>query len=157
MIVHAWRIDKIKWAATTFSGECARLYGGRWNSPARPMVYTSEHPALAALEILVHAIPEKLLLWAYCVIEAKFDETLIDDLKKKDLPNDWAADPVPKSTQGLGDTWLASKDSKPVLRVPSAVVSGTFNYLINPLHAHFRRIRTEKPKPFRFDPRLGKK
>ena len=33
-------------------------------------------------------------------------------------------------------------------------VSGSFNDLLNPLHAHFRRIRNGKPKPFRFDPRL---
>lgn len=156
MTVHVWRIDKSKRAATSFSGEGARLYGGRWNSPGRPLIYTSEHPALAALEILVHAIPEKLLLRAYCLTEVTFDDALIDLLPKKALPKDWSDDPAPKSTQLLGDTWLASEDSQPVLRVPSAVVGGTYNYLINPLHARFRRIRVGMPKPFRFDPRLGK-
>lgn len=156
MIVHAWRIDKIKWAVTSFSGEGARLHGGRWNSPGRPMVYTSEHPALAAMEILGHAIPVQLLLRAYCVIEAKFDDTHVDLLPKKSLPKDWATDSVSKSTQRLGDAWLSASESRPVLRVPSAVVSGTYNYLMNPLHAHFRRIRVGKPRPFRFDPRLGK-
>ena len=156
MIVSVWRIDKLKWAATSFSGDGARLYGGRWNSPGHPMIYTSEHPALAALEILVHAIPDKLLLRAYCSIEAKFDDSLLDVLPKKTLPRDWSHDPVSKSTQRLGEIWLASEESRPVLKVPSAVVNGSFNYLINPLHPRLRQIRIGKPKPFRFDPRLGK-
>ncbi|MEN8681351.1 MAG: RES family NAD+ phosphorylase, partial [Akkermansiaceae bacterium] len=43
-----------KWAATAFSDEGVRLYGGRWNSPDRSMVYLSTSRALAALELLVH-------------------------------------------------------------------------------------------------------
>jgi RES domain-containing protein len=155
VIVQVWRIDKKKWSATSFSGDGARLHGGRWNSPGRPLVYTSEHPALAAMEILVQAIPEKLLLRAYIVIAARFDDSLMDDLERKALPKNWAANPVPRSTQLIGNAWLDSTDSRPVLRVPSAVVSGTFNYLINPLHVHFRQIRIGKPRPFRFDSRLG--
>lgn len=155
MIVRVWRIDKLKWATTSFSGEGANLYGGRWNSPGLPMIYTSEHPALAALEILVHSIPDQLLFRSYFAIEAKFDDSLLDVLPKKALPRDWSHDPVPKSTQRLGDAWLASGDSRPVLKVPSAVVSGTFNYFINPLHPKFRQIRVGKPNRFRFDPRLG--
>ncbi len=156
MIVSVWRIDKLKWATSSFSGDGARLYGGRWNSPGHPMVYMSEHPALGALEILVHAISDQLLLRAYCSIEAKFDDSLFDVLPKKALPRDWSHDPVSKSTQRLGDMWLASEESRPVLKVPSAVVNGSFNYLFNPLHPKFRQIRVGKPKPFRFDPRLGK-
>ena len=155
MIVSVWRIDKLKWATSSFLGDGARLYGGRWNSPGHPMIYTSEHPALGALEILVHAISDQLLLRAYCSIEAKFDDSLFDVLPKKALPRDWSHDPVSKSTQRLGDMWLASEESRPVLKVPSAVVNGSFNYLINPLHPKFRQIRVGKPKPFRFDPRLG--
>jgi RES domain-containing protein len=152
--LQAWRIDKTKWAASSFSGEGARLHGGRWNSPGRPMVYTSEHAALAAMEILVHAIPSGLLVQAYCAIAARFDESLVDPVAKKSLPKDWASNPAPKSTQQFGDAWLASGDSRPVLRVPSVVVAGSFNYLLNPLHPLFRRVRIGKPKPFRFDPRL---
>ncbi|MBI5171468.1 MAG: RES domain-containing protein [Candidatus Melainabacteria bacterium] len=35
-------------------GEGARLFGGRWNSPGLPAIYTSSHLSLAALELLVH-------------------------------------------------------------------------------------------------------
>lgn len=53
----AWRIVKEKHAATAFSGEGARLYGGRWNSVGTSLVYTSGTKALAALESLVHLNP----------------------------------------------------------------------------------------------------
>ena len=154
MIRHAWRIDKKKWRTTSFTGEGARLYGGRWNSPGRPLVYTAEHSALAALEILVHAIPDSLLVHSYSLIEATFDDSLIDELLKKELPKDWASDPAPRSTQRVGDAWLDAATSRPVLRVPSAVIPQAYNFLINPMHAEFRKIRIGKPKPFRFDPRL---
>jgi RES domain-containing protein len=156
VIRRAWRIDKKKWRSTSFSGEGARLYGGRWNSPGRPLVYAAEHAALAALEILVHGIPEQLLAQAYCLIEATFDHALVEELPTKDLPRDWASDPVPRSTQRIGDAWLTAPSSRPVLRVPSAVIPEAFNFLINPLHADFRKVRVGKPKPFRFDPRLGR-
>jgi RES domain-containing protein len=155
--VRAWRIDKAKRAATAFGGEGARLYGGRWNNPGRPVVYTSEHPALAALEILVHAVPDQLLTTAYVLIEVTFDESLVDTPDVSALPPDWASDPPPDSARRFGDAWLAAADSKPVLRVPSAVVRTAFNYLQNPLHPRFGEVRVGSSQPFEFDHRLGKK
>ena len=43
-----------KAAFTALDGEGARLFGGRWNSPGRPMIYTAASPSLAVLEVLVH-------------------------------------------------------------------------------------------------------
>ena len=53
MIV-VWRITKQKHARYAFTGDGARLYGGRWNSPGKLVVYTAESRALALAEILVH-------------------------------------------------------------------------------------------------------
>ena len=50
----AYRLISPKWAATALSGEGARLYGGRWNSPGKSKVYLSTSRTLAALELLVH-------------------------------------------------------------------------------------------------------
>ena len=36
-----WRIVTARYAGTAFSGEGARLYGGRWNPMGVPMVYTA--------------------------------------------------------------------------------------------------------------------
>jgi RES domain-containing protein len=43
-----------------------------------------------------------------------------------------------------------------VLAAPSAVIPAETNYLINPLHADFRRIRIGKPGRFETDLRLVK-
>lgn len=153
MTVRVWRIDQTRWATTAFAGEGARLFGGRWNSRGRPVVYVAEHPALAALEVLVHAVASVRLTTEYCLIEAVFDAALVDPAP--DLPPDWAADPAPASSQAVGDRWLLDPGSRPALRVPSAVVPGTFNYLLNPRHPRFPEVRVADPQPFRFDPRLG--
>jgi RES domain-containing protein len=154
--LRAWRIDKARWADTSFSGEGARLYGGRWNSAGRPLVYTAEHAALAAMEILVHVHVEQLLQAAYVLIEVTFDDELVDVIPAAKLPKDWDSNLVPASVQKFGDDWLAAADSRPVLRVPSAVIPAGWNYLINPLHPRFSEIQIGKPQPFKFDPRLKK-
>lgn len=157
MSLRVWRIDKAKWAATAFSGDGARLYGGRWNSKGRPLIYAAEHSALAAMEILVHIRAEELLTTAYVLIEATFDESLVQELTPTELPADWAADPIPASAQQVGDAWLAAAKSQPILRVPSAVVRTGWNFLLNPLHPRFTEIGIGTPQPFEFDPRLLKK
>jgi RES domain-containing protein len=41
------------------------------------------------------------------------------------------------------------------LRVPSIVVDGEFNYLLNPLHPDFAQLKIGEPRRFSFDPRLS--
>jgi len=48
----AWRLCRAPFA--DLSGEGARLYGGRWNSSGRAMVYAAGDAALAVLEVRVH-------------------------------------------------------------------------------------------------------
>ena len=52
--VTVWRICAPKYADTAYSGEGARIHGGRWNSKGRSVVYASESISLAVLEQLVH-------------------------------------------------------------------------------------------------------
>ena len=49
-----------------------------------------------------------------------------------------------------------AKQSAAVLAVPSAVVPAETNYLLNPLHPDFRRIKTGRPQKIETDPRLLK-
>ena len=49
-----------------------------------------------------------------------------------------------------GDQWLESNKSA-VLRVPSAVVAGDWNYRISPKHFDFAQISIEPPIAFQFD------
>ena len=53
-MIRAFRLCKTKHLATAFTGEGARLNGGRWNSPGNSVVYTSASLSLATLEVLVH-------------------------------------------------------------------------------------------------------
>jgi len=66
----------------------------------------------------------------------------------------WASDPPPDSVRRLGSAWLDMGESA-VLAVPSAIVPLEYNFLINPRHEDFPRIRIGAPDEFRFDPRRG--
>jgi RES domain-containing protein len=152
----AWRITKQGHARTAFSGEGARLYGGRWNSPGVPVVYVAESQSLAALEMLVHLDAPALLLEKYVFLEVDFDASLVIDLDRSSLPKNWQSDPVPEATQVIGDRWVLSGDSA-VLRVPSVLVPEESNFLLNPRHSDFGKMGISRPQVFRFDPRLARR
>lgn len=153
-MVTAWRIVRPCHVEEAFSGEGGRLYGGRWNSIGMPMVYAAGSKALAALEILVH-VDAAELLDEYLCIPVRFDRRLVRTLDFKSLPSDWRAPLPPFSTQTIGDTWAAENGSV-VLAVPSVLVPGEGNFLVNPRHPGFGKLRIGAPEPFEFDPRLLK-
>lgn len=152
MRVTAWRITKQKHAKTAFTGEGARLYGGRWNSPGTIIIYTAESQSLAALEMLVHMDAPELLA-QYVLFEVGIDDSCITDLNILELPKTWKADPPPAKLWAIGDQWVAARTSA-VLRVPSALVPEEHNFLLNPNHQDFSKLQIGKPSSFRFDPRL---
>jgi RES domain-containing protein len=69
------------------------------------------------------------------------------------LPPDWQSEPPPPSTKALGDAWVQELRSA-VLQLPSVIIPGESNYLLNPAHPDFKRISIANPEPFAFDPRL---
>ena len=146
-----WRICKRRYASNSLEGEGARLFGGRWNLPGVPIVYTSETLSLAALELLVHVDPADAPADLVSVsIEVPDDLATNQPI---DLPADWRAVPVPPSTQHYGSEWQA-RAREPLLRLPSAVVPTEFNRLINPLHPEARRVAIVDVAAFSLDPRL---
>lgn len=153
-MITAWRITKARHAATAFDGEGARRAGGRWSSPGLPLVYTAENAALAALEVLVHI--DAGLLSRYVLIPCTFPGDLVLRLDRRRLPAGWRAYPAPSALQQLGDAWGKSRVSA-VLDVPSVLIDKHSNYLLNPAHPDFVRIKIGNPGPFDFDPRLMKK
>jgi RES domain-containing protein len=152
MIRTGWRIVLDAQAATAFDGEGARLCGGRWNSVGVPMVYASEHQSLAALEIRVH-IDKTRMRRLYKCFAFQFDEQLMEVFRVGGLPKDWMQEPPPPSLQLLGDNWAKSGASV-ILAVPSVVIPKELNYLINPKHPDFAKLKIEKPTDFAFDQRL---
>ena len=147
----AWRIVKAKHAATAFSGEGAAKTGGRWNSRGVPVVYASSTKSLAALETLVHLNPP--VPFTYVAFRLQFDAALVENIPLNRLPADWRVEPPPPSTNAIGDAWLREVRSA-VLALPSVIVPGELNYLLNPAHPAFKRISIGKPERFAFDPRL---
>jgi len=146
-----WRLVTARFAKSAFSGEGARLYGGRWNRKGVSLVYTSENQSLAMLEMLVQDEPRR---GRYVVIDAHIPKGVaIDRIKAGELPTDWREISGRDSLQEIGTRW-AAKQGTAVLAVPSAVVPSETNYLLNPLHPDFRRIRTGKPQTVQTDPRL---
>jgi RES domain-containing protein len=154
VIVRAWRIFKPKHARSAFTGDGARLYGGRWNSRGVPMIYVAGSQSLAALEMLVHLSSAEIMA-KYRVCPVEFETTLVEQLDIATLPAKWRSDPPPQSLKAIGDKWILEARSA-ILCVPSAVVPDEFNYLINPTHRHFKKLVVGKHLPFKFDPRLIK-
>ena len=153
-MLHVWRLFKRKYAASAFTGEGARLVPGRWNSKGVALVYASQSAALAVLEMYVNldAAPPTD---DYCLAEATFDESLLTAITAKGLPKNWRSYPAPHELRKIGDDWILSGKSA-VLRVPSAIVELECNFLLNPAHPDFRKIKIGVPVPFRFDSRLMK-
>jgi RES domain-containing protein len=147
----AWRIVKARHAAAAFDGEGAWLYGGRWNSRGTRVVYASATLSLAALESLVHLNPP--MAFKYVAIPVEFDEAWVEVVTPAVLPPDWTEEPPPPSTQAMGDQWVKEARSA-VLELPSVLIQEESNFLLNPAHPDFKRVRFGKPTPFSFDPRL---
>ena len=147
----AWRIVKAKHAATAFSGKGAADNGGRWNSRGVAVVYASITKSLAVLESLVHLNPP--VRFTFVAFRLQFDDALVEKFPLKKLPADWWVEPPPPSTQQIGDRWVREARSA-VLALPSVIISGEPNYLLNPAHPDFKKISIGKPEPFAFDPRL---
>jgi RES domain-containing protein len=148
-----WRLVRRTHAADAFSGEGARRFPGRWNPRGLPVVCCAESRALAALEVLVNVQDAAALAGReWVVIPAVIPEDCID--RPHRVADDWQANPAPAGTQQFGARWAAAARTA-VLRVPSVVVHGEFNFVLNPAHPDFARIRILPAEPFRFDPRLG--
>lgn len=119
------------------------------------MLYTAESLALAMAEVLVHlslvALPDD-----YMMIEIEIPDYIqIGLLDLSRLDENWNLNPLDLQTQELGDAFIRLKETC-VLKVPSAVVKGDFNYLLNPKHPEIEQIRIKSITEFPFDQRVFK-
>src|SRR3989338_3441051 len=111
-----WRLLTARFAESAFSGEGARLYGGRWNRKGVPMVYTAGSQSLAMLEILVQDEP---LRARYVMVPATLPKNLkIERVTRDLLPADWRDPAARDQLQAIGADWFRRKSSS-VLAVPS--------------------------------------
>ena len=150
MIVYRLIKEKYK---NGLSGKGAEKAGARWNSKGKAMLYTSESRSLCTAEVAVHT-PLGNIPLNYFLLEIEIPDNIkFIEFKNEDLPPDWKSLPHSNSTQLIGDEFL-DEGKYLFLKVPSVVVQGDYNYLINPTHKLFSEVKTHKSEPFHFDERL---
>lgn len=150
-----FRIEREKYLKAALSGIGASVSKGfRWNSLNTKMVYTAESRALATLEVAVHLdLTEDLPNDRFYVEILIPDELTILEVNIDDLPEGWDSKPPTVVTQTIGDDFVESAEAA-VLKVPSSIVPQEFNYLINPNHTDFKKIKIITNYKMSFDNRF---
>ncbi len=149
----AWRIVRAARVSTAFTGEGSLFRPGRWNSRGKLVTYLSEHESLAALEILVHTRP-LAPSDRFFSFRVEWPEDLTEYFPLKKLPVGWNVQPPTIVSRQIGDEWLEQKRSL-ALAVPSLLSTSELNFLLNPNHPDFKKVKIAKPLEYRFDPRLS--
>lgn len=152
-MTRVYRILRKPYSKKPLDGEGVYRFGGRWSSQGTRLAYTSEHLSLAMLEYLVHVDPDDPpsdLVVVAADIPADVSRTPVS-LKK--LPVHWRQSPAPPELAAIGDEHVRRARTA-ILVVPSALSPAESNWLINPRHADFSRIRVRAPEPFQYDSRV---
>jgi RES domain-containing protein len=144
-----FRITTEQWSKQlTASG-----YPARWNSRGNFIIYTAQSRALACLENLVHRSGEgNNALFKVMVIEVP-DSIKVDVVDIKTLKKDWYAIANYAYCQSIGNQWVIDAKTA-VMKIPSAVIKQEYNYLLNPNHPDFKKIKLSGTEPFNFDERF---
>ena len=147
MIVY--RITTDKWCRNLqASGNTAR-----WNTKGSFMIYTAGSRALACLENIVHRSGE-MGGKVYKVMLIEIPTSLkIHEIKKTSMHKDWKSLTNFSYCQQKGTQWL-KESSTAILRVPSVIIEEEFNYLVNPQHSQFKKIKLVDVEDFSFDARF---
>ena len=149
--MEVFRITLKKWSDTLQPSG----YAARWNSNGNFMLYTSSSRALSTLENIVHRSGEGLNKSFKCMVIRVPDEITLLDIKLDDLREDWYKYKNYKYSQTLGDKWIKEGKSA-IMRIPSAIIKKESNYLLNPRHPDFSKIKIISIEDFDFDPRIAK-
>jgi RES domain-containing protein len=144
-----WRISNY----ADLSGQGGRTVEGRWHRRGRPVVYLSEHSALALLETIVHLeIDDEDLPSNYQMLTVEVPHGLaVEHLTEKELGPEWRTSQ--SITQSVTEPWFYENRSA-LLRVPSVIVPDAANFILNPLHPNAKRIRIISAVHVAFDQRL---
>ncbi len=139
--------------SNNLNGTGAGLYGGRWNPVGTPLLYTAQHRSLALCEMMVN-LDEIQLQQDYDLITINVPDRLaLKKLSSRQLPDQWNSRMVSTDTQEVGKKFV--HQGKYVgLEVPSVVIPQESNFLFNPMHEDFNKIKIVERKQFIFDQRL---
>jgi RES domain-containing protein len=136
------------------SGNGSKIHGGRWNSPGESAVYASSTKSLAVLECLTNT-PPGILQNDFSILTLEVTgEVGIDEISLKNLPANWNKYPAPINLAKMGDKWLVSGKNL-LLKIPSAVITDEYNYIINPLHRDMKKIKIAAIEKLNLDQRIS--
>lgn len=125
----------------------------RWNPNDIEVIYTASSRSLACLENVVHR-SQLGLSQLFNVMTIEIDDRIKKErIQPTDLPADWKSFYQMPFTQGIGEKWIKAGKSA-LLQVPSSIIDEETNYLINPHHPDFGKMKLIKSVPFIFDPRI---
>ncbi len=141
-----WRISLHE----DLSGGGGLRSGGRWHTAGSPVVYLGESPSAVLLEVCVHTAANDVPA-SFKLLRIVGPDVELATLPNGALPHDWRD--RPESTQRLGKAWLVG-GSGVLLRVPSAIVPYTTNYLFNPLHPLAKEFRIVEAMVWPLDERI---
>jgi RES domain-containing protein len=139
--VTTYRVARRPYAG--LSGQGAQRYGGRFNPPGVPAVYTSQSIALAVLEVLVH-VDKSEVPTDYVVMAVRF-------LGRKVYQSPGAN--LIGANQLTAARFQDAFYGWPVLRVPSIIVPREYNFVLLPEADGFAAT-VEWTEPLSFDRRL---
>lgn len=149
-VLTAFRIGDPDGAHPIYDATGARLWPGRWNTPATPMIYASGQYSLAMLEKLVHGngrMPPNQHFIAITLPPGISYEMF----SPEHHPGWDAADCLVARAHGA--EWRRAGRSL-LLLVPSVVARMERNILINHAHPEAGRIVTSLHQPIWWDSRL---
>jgi RES domain-containing protein len=147
MIIYRLAIDKF---AMDISGAGAKLNGGRWNPVGVDALYTSEYISLCMLEILARANKDTSPD-SYTLISIEAPQSNVYEIQLQKLKSNWQHDV--DYTQWIGAEFFRNNRSL-ILKVPSAIVPQEHNFLVNPLHTEFKKVKIVKTELLQLDERL---
>jgi len=152
--MQVFRLSRKKYTSE-LSGSGASKSGNRWNSKGIEIIYCADSRALAMAEVSVH-LSLIFLPKDFMMMEINIPKTIdISVVHEKDLPSNWDYFPHPNKTQKIGDAFILT-NKYCIMKVPSVVVKGDYNYLINPRHKDFGKINIQHIYPFLMDKRIFK-
>lgn len=105
---------------------------------------------MALLELLAHAEDDELPTdYEFLGLEVP-DDSVLD---VGELPDGWDVSPHTPTTCEIGDRWIANAESV-ALRVPSVLVFGESNVMLNPMHPRFGEVKVVDRVDARIDERF---
>lgn len=130
------------------------LYGSaRWHTKGVRIVYLAPTRANAVLEMAA----QDSQLANYLALEVEIPDGMASEtVDPAGLPPNWVKRLAYPACQAIGMDWIRRGETA-LLMVPSALVVGDFNVLLNPLHADAAKITATKVAAQPMDERLIKK